>query len=148
METVVRRVRQVDAVVVVAVEVDEPTLLMIAYAEAESGERCAAVAHTLIVDIVVVVTCLGGAVQCGICRLHVAELRVVRNLGLADCTDELNVKEACELELSAELCTVVRLVHIGHRYIDERVAVVVIEVLPVGYVSHAAVVALHVEVEP
>ena len=121
---------------------------MIVQSKAQCCKRCAAVAHALVVDAVVVVARLVGTVQSGAGRLHIREGGIVCNLSLAYSTDEINVEEACHLELGAKLNAIILLLHICKRYVDERVDVVVKEVLPVGHVGHLCIVAVEVEVQP
>ena len=151
--TIVGRVRKVDAVIIVAVQAEEPSVLVIVHAEACSCERCAAVAHTFIiyavpVGIGVALCAVVVAVHCARHRLHVGQLGVVDDLGVAYCTEQLNVEGACHLKLNACLHAIIFLLHVSKRHILERVDVVMIEVLPVGHVVQTAVVGVEVEVHP
>ena len=86
--------------------------------------------------------------HCARHRLHVGQLGVVDDLGVAYCTEQLNVEGTCHLKLNACLHAIIFLLHVCKRHILERVDVVMIEVLPVGHVVQTAVVGVDVEVHP
>ena len=86
--------------------------------------------------------------QCSAGRLHICKLGIVYNLSLAYSTDKINVEEACQLELCTKLGTIILLLHVCKRYIDERVDIVVEEVLPVRHILHTRVVTIKIKVQP
>ena len=81
---VVRRVAQIDAVIPVTGQVNEPTTLMIAQFDARGSKWCAVLAHILHQSHILIVGTL--------CGVEVDDLGVAHVLGITDGTEELEVE--------------------------------------------------------
>ncbi len=134
------RVGEVDAVVVITVQVDEPAALVVAQSEASCREWRAGLAHAFVHDDIV-----GVGAPCG---THVAHVGIVDVLGLAPGADGFQVEERGESEVQSQFHTIVFFLDAGHRDIGERVDVVEIEVLPFGDMVQSAVVGIQTGMQP
>ena len=106
------RVGEVDAIVPVAVEVNEPSPLVVTENKACCSKRCSCLAHVLIIYclylvVVVIVECTAG-------RTHIPDFGIIGVLCLADSTDGLDVELIGDLEVDTPLNTVVNLINTCH----------------------------------
>ena len=136
----VGRVGEVDAVVVVSVEVEIPALDAVFQAQAHDGQRGSALSHAFVPADVV------GHVA--LVREHVDDVGVGGVFGLGDGTQEVDGEVAGHLELHAQLGAVVVLLYAGHADVGERVHVVEVEVLPLCALGRVAVVGSEVHLQP
>ena len=75
---------------------------------------------------------------------HIPDIGIVGILSFSDSTDGLDVEIVGDLEVDTPFHTVVDLIDACHRDIRERVDVIIIEVLPFGFILHRTIVAADV----
>ena len=118
----VGRVTEVDAVVVVAVQVEVPSLYAVSESQAGGGQWGAALTHSLVVAEVCALDAF--------VREQIGYVGVLGVLGLCDRPQQVDGEVAGDLELHAQFSAVVVLLHACEAIVGEGILVVVVEVLP------------------